>query len=104
MGQPVLLLFMSRMKDSWYELSEEERDALMDKYQQADDEIGVKHLADGSCEWSTPEYHFIGAREYPSIKAIQKHFDVLREIGFADHVEKNTYVVGTSWESQGDGE
>lgn len=101
MGQPVLYLFMTKFKPSWWELSEEERIKMMTKVGASCDEVGRKGLVMANCEWSTAEYHVFGVEEYPSIEALQKHLANQREMGFLQHLEE-TYIVGTPWESQAD--
>ena len=94
MGKPVQVVFLNRVKDSWYQLSEEERNAIGAKLSGVDDELGAKTLAFANCEWSTSQYTNFGVWEYPSIEAVQKYLAVRRASGLTEHLE-TTYVVGT---------
>ena len=97
MGERVLYLFMTRAKDSWWELSEEEKNALGEKVSESFQKVGGKPVISASCEWSNPKYQMFGVQEFPSIAALRQHFDDQRELGFTKHLE-GEYVVGTPWE------
>jgi hypothetical protein len=103
MGERVINLFMGRMKESWYELPEEEQSQMMEKVGASLDEVGAKRIVIANCEWSRSDYQFFGVQEYPSIEALRKHMEAQRAMGFSSYVE-STRVVGTSWESEGDDE
>ena len=98
MGQPVLVLWLNKAKESWYSVPEEERQAMFAKLSKADEELGGKSIVNAGCEWSTPQYDYFGVYEYPSIEAVQKYFAAQRESGFSEHME-SIYVVGTPWGS-----
>ena len=96
MGEPVVVVWLNKAKDSWYQLSDEERNAIFAKLTEVDKEVGGKQLVAANCEWSTPLYNYFGVFEYPSIEAVQKYFEVQRESGLPEHIE-STYVIGTHW-------
>ena len=56
MGERVLNLFLASRKKSWYELSEEERDSLSAKMDEAFETVGGKRPVFADCGWSTPDY------------------------------------------------
>lgn len=96
MGQPVRHLYLARRKDSWYHLSDEKRNALMEKVHASIDANGGRVVAGAHCEWSTAQYEFFGIEDYPSVEALRKHLAAQREFGFSQHFEEMTFV-GTPW-------
>jgi hypothetical protein len=88
---------MTRAKDSWWELSVEERSELGGKVREYFEKVGGKPVISASCEWSNPKYPDFGVQEFPSVAALRQHFEDQRELGFLQHLD-GEYVVGTPWE------
>ena len=99
MGQRVLHLYLASWKDSWRQMSEEERNALMEKVHESIDANGGRIVVGAYCAWSTAEYEFFGVEEYPHVEALSTHIATQREIGFSQHVDEKI-VVGTPWEPE----
>ena len=98
MGKPVVYLFLARWDESWFDLSDEEHASLLAAVTKSRDDVGGKGIVGADCDWSTPEWHFFGVEEFPSIEALQKHIRNQQELGFTDYLEE-TFVVGTPWEA-----
>ena len=97
MGERVIYLYLASLNESWYELSEQEQDAMLADVNESLDAVGGRRIVSARCEWSTPDFQFFGVEEYPGIGALREHMERQREIGFTDYLEE-TYVVGTPGE------
>ena len=101
MAQRIRYLYMGRIRDSWYQMSQEEQDELTAKVSDSFDQSGGKRLGISDCSWSSSQWEWFGMEEYPSIDALQKHIERQREMGFLTHI-KGARLVGTPWESEED--
>lgn len=98
MAQPVYKLFLARPSEAWYQLSEEEQAALMDKVDEALEKADGKSVITCDSGWSSEQWLFFGVEEFPDIEAVQKHAQELNELNWSRYVESMT-ILGTRWES-----
>jgi hypothetical protein len=92
MGEIVRHLYLASWKESWHQLSEEEREALLEQVRASIKANGGRQVVSAWCEWSTKEFEFFGIEEFPSIAALRKHLALQDEIGFSQHVDDKIYV------------
>ena len=92
MARPIYLLFLGRPRQSWFELSEEERQALFAKLGQSLNDVGAKQVLTADCSWSSGQWYFFGVEEYPNIEAVQKHITTQHEMGFSQHMEELDFL------------
>ena len=90
--KPIIRLLFAKIKDAFYDLSEEEMMAFMVKDRKNLDELGCKWwMID--CSWSTDEWNVIGVEEWPSLDALEKRAkfenEVLQKFRY---VESKTYL------------
>jgi hypothetical protein len=91
-NKPIIRLLFAKIKDAFYNLSEEEMMAFMAKDRKNLDELGCKWwMID--CSWSTDEWTAIGVEEWPSLDALEKRAkfenEVLQKFRY---VESKTYL------------
>lgn len=92
MGETVRHLYLGSLRDSWYQLSEEERESLLERVRASIDANGGRRVVSARCEWSTKEFQFFGVEEFPSIAALRKHLALQEEIGFSQHIDEKIFV------------
>ena len=97
MPKPVLLLYLIRMNDSWFQLSEEGREEMQAKAKESFDSVGGKILVMADCEWSSGQWEGFAVLEFPDVEALQKHMADEREMGFSQHYEE-MIILGTKIE------
>ena len=64
--------FRGRTTEAWHQLTEDEREALLAKTDDARSQVGGKTLLVCDCAWSSDEWWFFGMEEFPDIEAVQK--------------------------------
>ena len=89
----VVRLFFVKMKQAFFELSEEQRLAYMRKDRANLDELGMKAVSMIDCSWSSDEWDYIGVEEWPSLEAIKKRelFEN-EELEVGKYIESRTYM------------
>ncbi len=91
--KPIIRLYFAKIKEAFYELSEEEKMEFMRKDREEMDELGMKLTMMIDCRWSTEEWDFVGIEEWPTIEALEKRAKFEKEEleGFR-YVESKTYL------------
>ena len=97
MGKPVISLALGRMKEPWYELSEEERNDRSAKFQQWRDEEGIRTIIACWSAWSTHQWEWFAVMEFPDIEVLQKHTERCAEVDWLRYMHVMT-VLGTKME------
>ena len=96
MAGPIYVFGASRMKEAWYQLSEEERESLWAKVHAIGEKCGVKLII--RCTSMTAEWPHWGVFEFPDIEALQRNNELSEEIGWFRYVESGHSMLGTKWE------
>lgn len=96
MAGPVYKLWMSKSNEAWYQLSEEERDAMNAKAQACLEEVGGKSLIMCTPGWASEEWMLFGVEEFPSIEAVQQHTLDLFNMGHFRYLESKS-MLGIKW-------
>jgi len=86
--KPITRLFFVKMKNTFLELSDEEKADYVTKDRANLDKLGMKAVSMVNCGWSTDEWDYIGIEEWPSMEAIKK-----REAFERDELEIDKYTV-----------
>jgi len=91
--KPIIRLFFAKIKEAFYNLSEEEKKEFMRKDRENLDELGCKIMMMVDCRWSNEEWNFIGVEEWPTIEALEKRAKFeYEELGAYRYVESKTYL------------
>ena len=96
MAGPIYKLYMGRMTEAWYQLSEEEQNDLMTRI--GAERVGGKTVVECNSLWSSEQWLFFGVEEFPDIEAVQKHAEDLMEVDWFRYIE-SVSVLGTKWGS-----
>ena len=70
MAQPIYKLFMGRFLEAWYQLSEEERNRLIAKLNEALEKVGAKRPILCNSSWSSDQWLVAGVEEFPNLEAV----------------------------------
>jgi len=84
---PVYRLWMSRPTEAWYQLSEADQQEQTAKSRAALAQVGGKTLIMCTPMWSNEEWGLFGVEEFPSVKAIQEHTQLLFDMGHMRYVQ-----------------
>jgi hypothetical protein len=91
--KPIMRLYFAKIKEVFYNLSEEEKMEYMRKDRENLDELGMKVLMMIDCRWSNEEWDFVGVEEWPTIEALEKRGKFEKEEMEAfRYVESKTYL------------
>jgi hypothetical protein len=97
MAQPIYKVFLVKMTEAWYQLSQEEQNSLLAKVNEALEKVGGKRVVMCDSNWASEQWPFFGVEVFPDIEAKQKHARLLDELNWARYVEGMS-VLGTEWE------
>lgn len=70
--KPIMRLFFAKIKEAFYNKSEEEMMEYMRKDRENLNELGMKVLMMIDCRWSNEEWDYVGIEEWPTIEALVK--------------------------------
>jgi hypothetical protein len=96
MAGPIYRLFMAQFKEAYYQLSEEERNALGAKIQEALDQVGGKRVVMCASGWSNESWMSFGVEEFPDIEAVQKLSELHNELNWLRYI-KSFSLLGVEW-------
>ena len=96
MAGPIYKLFLNRMTQAWYELSQEERNAYMAKIGAVLDQLGAKTIVMCTPSWSAEQWAVFGVTEFPNIEAVQKSIDLFYAMDHYRYFEAET-MLGTKY-------
>lgn len=95
-GKPIIRLYFTKIKEAFYDLTEEEKSAFMRKDRENLDELGMRAIKMIDCRWSNEEWDYIGIEEWPNLEALEKRGKFEKnELKVFRYVESKTYL-GTS--------
>ncbi len=92
-SNPIIRLFFAKMKETFINLSDEEKAAFMRKDRENLDALGMKAVMMIDCRWSNKEWDYIGVEQWPNKEAIEKReiFEK-EELEVFKYVESKTYL------------
>jgi len=80
MAGPVYKMFHARWTEAWYQLSEEQRDAMFAKMAETGERVGAKQVMVCNSGWNSEKWLFWGVEEYPSMEALQEYAKCLADL------------------------
>ena len=70
--KPIIRVLFAKIKEAFYELSEEEKKEFMLKDRKNLDELGCNVIMMIDCRWSNEQWNYLGIEEWPTIEALEK--------------------------------
>jgi len=95
MAGPVYKVFLGRLTEAWYQLSEEEQNGL--RAQINAEKVGGKLILECDSAWCSERWDFFGIEEFPDIEAVQKYSELLDELDWYRYADTVT-LLGTKRE------
>jgi len=95
MTGPVYKWWRAQPKESWYQLSKEEQDAMFAKNDEARNSVGAKAVLYCSSGWDSEKWLYWGVEEFPSIEAVQEYARCLEELNWFRYIESDI-LLGTA--------
>lgn len=92
MAQPIYKVWFARYKETWYKLTPEEQNKLMEKDVESQKQVGCTVIMMCTSGWSSEEWLFWGIEKYPDIEAVQKHAENLYNMKWFEYMESKTYL------------
>jgi hypothetical protein len=87
MAGPIYKLWMMKLKEAAYQLSQEEQDNLGAKIREALQEVGGKEIVMCASAWANEAWTYFGIEEFPNIEAVQKLSELHNELDWFRYVE-----------------
>ena len=94
MAQPIYKMFHARWTEAWYQLSQEQRDAMFAKMNETAERLGIKGVVICDSSWNSEQWLFWGVEEYPDMQAVQEYTKCLAELDWFRYVDSET-LLGT---------
>jgi hypothetical protein len=94
MTAPIYKMFYSRMKEAWFQLSQEEQDALFAKIDAAMKSVGGTSMLMCDSTWASEKWGLWGVEQFPNLEALQEYARCLVELDWFRYCEAET-LLGT---------
>lgn len=92
-NKSIIRLYFAKIKQAFYDLSEEEKTAFMNKDRKNLDELGMRAVMMIDCRWSNEEWDYIGIEEWPTKEALIKRSTFEKnDLQTFRYVESKTYL------------
>lgn len=92
-NKPIIRLYFAKIKQAFYDLSEEDKSAFMRKDRENLDELGMRAIMMIDCRWSNEEWDYIGIEEWPTNEALEKRGKFEKsDLQAFRYVESKTYL------------
>jgi hypothetical protein len=95
MAQPIYKMNKARLIEAWYALSQEEQTAILKKVEAARTAVGGRSVILCDSSWASEQWQGFGVEVFPDMEAVQKHTQLLNEIGWFRYIDSVT-VLGIS--------
>ena len=98
MAEPIYKFFLGRPSAAWYQLAQEEQQALLARADAAFQACGGKHLMVCDTSWSTDQWRYAGVEVYPDLASLQGYMEALNKMNWYYYSE-NISAIGTQAEA-----
>ena len=92
MEKPIYKLFMSKPKEAWYRLTEDEKKNLQIRLTDALEKVGGKSIISCFSGWSSERWPFFSVEEFPSIEAVGELTPALLELSAGRYFETESFL------------
>ena len=96
MADPVYKFWKAKLKEAWYQLSEEEQNQLFAQAQEMLHKVGGKTLILCTPTWSAEQWALCGVEEFPSAEAVQQHTEILYRLNHFRYLDTQS-LLATKW-------
>jgi hypothetical protein len=92
MAGPIYKFWKSKYTESWYQLSEAEKNAHNARVVEALKNVGGKTILICTPAWSTEEWLACGVEEFPDVDALQNHAMLLYQMGHFRYIQSTSML------------
>ncbi len=92
MTTPIYKMHFARLREAWYQLSQDEQDKLFAEVDAAMAQVGGKTVVRCDSAWSAEKWPTFGIEVYPNLEAVQKYADLLTDLDWYRYVEALTVL------------
>jgi hypothetical protein len=85
-------MYTLRLIEPWYQLSDEEQAAILQKVDAARAAVGGRQVLLCDSAWASEEWQGFGIEVYPNVEALQEHSRLLLEIGWYRYIQSETVL------------
>jgi hypothetical protein len=94
MAQPIYKLFQFRYTEAFYQLSQDERNGILGKLNEAFQKVGGKQIVLCDSSWASEQWPVFGVEQFPDIEAVQQYAKALAELNLPRYLV-STSMLGT---------
>ncbi|GAB7015908.1 hypothetical protein [Methanogenium cariaci] len=92
-NKPIIRVYFAKIREAYYDLSEEKKAQFMQRDREQMDECGMKLILTIDCRWSNEEWDYIGVEEWPTLESLEKRTRFEKEeLATFRYVESKTYL------------
>jgi hypothetical protein len=99
MAGPVYKMFHARWTEAWYQLTEEQREAIFAKMAETGERVGAKQVLICNSSWNSEKWLFWGVEEFPSMEAVEEYARCLADLDWFRYCEAEI-LLGTKLASE----
>jgi hypothetical protein len=92
-------MFYARWTEAWYQLSQEQRDAITAKMTETGEKVGAKQVLVCDSSWNSEHWLFWGVEEFPSMEALQDYSRCLSDLDWFRYCDSEI-LLGTPWQPE----
>ena len=97
MAGPIYVFSANGRTDAWYQLSDEERESLMERVRANAEEVDEEIIIGCESRWASDEWDFFLVPDYSDIGALQRETQLNNELNWFRYLEA-TSILATKWE------
>jgi hypothetical protein len=90
MAQPIYKVFFMKFKESYYELTPEERNKLVEQSESSLKQVGAEHIISCVSPGFNEDWLGWGVEKYPNLEAVQKHTQNLFNLNWFKYFDTKT--------------
>jgi hypothetical protein len=94
MAKPIYKLYMARLSEAGYQLTQEERDKMLAQRDEIAQKLGIKTIVICDSSWVSEQFLFWGVEEFPDMDAVYGFHAELNKLSWFRYIESET-LLGT---------
>jgi hypothetical protein len=94
MAKPIYKLYMARLSEAGYQLTQEERDKMLAQRDEIAQRLGIKTIIICDSSWVSEQFLFWGVEEFPDMDVVYEFHAELNKLSWFRYLESET-LLGT---------
>ena len=92
MSTPIQMLYLIKRKETWYKLSDKEKNKITKQTLKVTTQAGGKRVLICDATWSSGDCEFFEVTEFPDMGAVQKRIELYEQIDLFRYYEISTVL------------